>query len=129
MNEKPAAADFLLERLVDGHCRFGIDTFIIDVRYDANDAARFRADIDELHDWIRPLQMAIDGIPTWKQFIGRTAADDHDALSSDAIRLVEITAGEDWNSQCCKEAGGYGAEACTRIVLRIFSRVFRCRKS
>ena len=42
VHEQPAAADLLLERVVDAHRRPGHDVLVVDVGGDADDAARRR---------------------------------------------------------------------------------------
>ncbi len=67
VHEQPPAGDLLLERVIHGHHRSRHDVLIVDVRHDADDAARLGADADELHDRIGPEQRAVEHVAAGEQ--------------------------------------------------------------
>src|SRR5262249_2331412 len=119
VDEEPAASKLLLERVVNGHRRRGIDAFVIDVCYDADNPARLRVEADELRQAIGPLQVAVDRILSRKQLAGDALVDDDYSLGAIAIGVIEIAAADQTDSQRGEVAWRHRAQPRMRVVLRI----------
>ena len=122
VDEQPAAGQLLLERVIDGHRRRRIDPLVVDVGDDADDAARLRADADELHQAVGPDQVAIDRVLAGKELLGDAGADDHDPLGAVAIGLGEVAAGHERDAERGKESGRHRPEPRPRIVDAVLAR-------
>jgi len=57
-----------------------------------------RADINELHHRIGPINVAIDGVLRWEHAFCERFTDDDDRLFALAIEGVEVAAGDDGNA-------------------------------
>ena len=123
VDEETAAADFLFERVIDRHRGARHDVLVIDVRNDAHDAPRFRADVDELDHRIGPHQSAVDGILGGEQSLRHALADDHDLVGVSTIGIGEVAARDNRDAQGSEESGRDGAEPCSRILFAVRLRV------
>ena len=119
VHEQAAAADLLLERVIDGHRRPRHDVLVVHVGRDADDAPRRRADVDELHHRIGPHQLAVDGVLVREHPLRQALADDDDLLAVAAVGVVEVAAGDDRHAQRREESGRHGAEPRARIFFAV----------
>ena len=114
-NKLPAPQHFLFERMVYGHCRTRHHVLIIDIGRDPDNAPRRGADLDEFHHRIGPHDVSVHGILIREHPLRKALAYDHDRLAIFSIRLVEIAAGNDRDTERREEARGHGAESRARI--------------
>src|SRR5215475_12508114 len=102
MHEQPPAKDadavvgkiiwHLAKRMIDGECRFRYDVLIIHIRGHSNDSARPFAHADEIHDWICPHDVTVQGILAREHPLRDTLADDHHWLAAALVIIVEVPA-------------------------------------
>ncbi len=123
VHEKAAAADLLLERMIDGHRRPRHDVLVVHVGGDADDPAGPGAHVDELHDRIGPEESAVQRLPGREHPLRHALADDDDRLGIPAVGVVEVAAGDDRNAERREESRGHGAEPGARILLAVGFRV------
>ena len=117
VDEQAAAPELLLaEGMIDGEGRAGHDVLVVDIRGDADDAARLGADVDELHDRVGPHEVAVDGVLIGEHAPRQALADDDDLLAAVAVGVVEVAAGDDRDAERGEEAGRDGAESGARIL-------------
>src|SRR6185436_4294685 len=90
IDEQPPAAQFLLERLIDGHLMQGRHALVFHIRNDADDAAGFGADADKTRAAICPAELPVEGILPREELLSECGADNHDALGAVAIGLGEL---------------------------------------
>ena len=119
VDEEAAAADLLLERVIDAQRRSGHDVLVVDVGGDADDAPGLGAHVDELHHGIGPHQPAVDGVLRREQPLRDALAHDDDLLGVAAIGLGEVAAGDDRHAERREESGRDGAEARARILFAV----------
>src|SRR5207237_587690 len=62
VDEEAAAADLLLEGMIDAERRSRHDVLVVDVSRNADDAPRAGTHVDELHDGIGPHEVAVQPI-------------------------------------------------------------------
>src|SRR5262245_25992796 len=124
MDEEPSPAEFLLERVINGHGGRRLNMLVVDVGYDADNPAWSRIEPDKLREPVRPHQVPIDWILPWKQQICDSRIDDHDTLG--AITLGAITIGfrkiaprDERNPERGEESRRDRSQSGARIVLRI----------
>ncbi len=123
MDEDAAAANFLLERVIDAQRRTRNDVLIVDVGGDTDDAAWLGLDVDELHHRIGPHQAAVDRVARAEHAPRHALADDDDRLGIATIGVGEITAGDDRHTKRAEEARRYRAESCPRIFFAVRLRI------
>ena len=121
--KKPAAADLLLERVIDRQRGPRDDVLVVDVGRDPDDAPAGRADVDELHHRIGPHQPAVQRVLVREHPLRQALADDDDRVGVVAIAVVEIAARDDRHAQRGEEPRRDGAEAAARILLAVSLRV------
>ena len=88
---------------------------VVHIGHDADDAARGSADVDELHDWVCPHDVTIDGVLTREHALGHALADDDDWLAVAAIGIVEVASSKNGNAECREKSGRDGAQLSARI--------------
>ena len=123
VHEQPAAADLLLERVIDGHRRPGHDVLVVDVGDDADDAARLGADVDELHHRIGPHQAAVERVLVGEHPLREALADDDDLLGVAAIGVGEVAAGDERHAERGEESRRDACGTRARILFAVGLRV------
>src|ERR1700688_3161847 len=107
VHEQAAAADFLIERVIDGESGAGDDVFIVHVGGDADDAPRAGADVNKLHYWIGPHDVLIERVAGGEHAERDALAEDDDSLAVFAVEVVEIAAFDDGDAESGEESGRY----------------------
>src|SRR5262249_24303723 len=116
--EQPAAS-ILFERSIDRHGWSWRRVRVIGICDDADNTARFRADADELcHHRIRPSQMPVQRVLTWKQLVRQARVDNDNTLRAITIGFIEVSAGDNRNAQSGKKTRRYIPAERVRVVLR-----------
>ena len=110
VHEQAAAAELLLQRVIDVHRRPRHDVLVVDVGDDADDPPAVGADVDELHHRVGPHQVAVDGVLVREQLLRQALADDDDPLAVAPIAVVEVAAGEHRHAERGEEARRHRAE-------------------
>jgi hypothetical protein len=100
MNRRPPA-----QRVVHRHRRLRHEVLIVNIRRDADDAARFPADTDELRHGVGPHHFAIDCIEAGEHPLRNALTDDHDFLSIGAVAVVELAPRDHRHAERFEEAG------------------------
>ena len=126
VDEEAAAADFLIERMIDGESGAGDYVLVVDIGGDADDAARPGADGDELHHGIGPHDVLIERVLLGNICYRDTLADDDDFFGVFAIEVVEIAAFDDGDAEGGEESGRDGAELRVGIFFAIGAHVAFC---
>src|SRR5213594_4246805 len=118
MDEETAAKHgALFKRVVDGEDGSRNDVFVVNIGSDADDAVRRDANPgNELHHRIRPIDVAVDGVLIGEHALRESLANDNYGLLTLTIESIEITAGDDGNSECGKESRRDGAQLRARIL-------------
>src|SRR5579883_2364976 len=117
MDEHAAAAECLLERMVDGQGGSRNNVLVVDIRGDTDNPARRGLNVDELHHRIGPTDVVIDGVLAGKHSLRETLADNDDFFALTPIGVIEVAAGEQWNPQSIEETGRDASETRTRDQL------------
>src|SRR4030095_16437373 len=117
--EQPPATQRLAQRVINGHRRARNYVLIIDVRNDANDSPGFWTDINELHHRIAPHHVTIHRILVGKHPLRQALAHDHDFLRLAAVRVVEVAARNNRDSEGGEEPGRHSTETSTWIFFAV----------
>ena len=119
MHEQPAAARFLLKRLIHRERRLWRNAGVIEVGNHADNPTRFLAQVDELADRIRPEQLAVHDLGGREHSLGQRLTDDHDLLRAGAIVSVEVAAGQDRNTKRGEEPRSDRPRTGNRILFAV----------
>src|SRR5439155_15400108 len=108
----------LFKGTIDGEDGPRNDVFVVNIGGDADDAVRRGANPGgELQHGIRPIDMPIDGILIGEHAPCESLTDYNDGLFTFlAVGIVEITAGDDGNTERGKESGRDDAQLRARIL-------------
>jgi len=84
---------------------------VVHIGHDSDDAARGSADVDELHDWVCPHDVTIDGVLTGEHALGHALADDDDRRGVAAVGIVEVASGKNgYFPSAAKKSGRDGTQ-------------------
>src|SRR5436309_9410999 len=99
MDEHSARGESLAHWMVDGDGWTRRDVFIVDIRRDAHDAARFGSDADELHHRIHPHDVPVERILIGEHPFRKRLADDDHLLAILTVAFIEVTARDNARAQ------------------------------
>src|SRR5271165_1487679 len=76
--------------MIDREHRPRLDMLVVHIGDNPNDAAWSGADVDELHYWVGPHDVTVDGILTGEHALRRALTDDHDRFTPALVVLIEV---------------------------------------
>jgi hypothetical protein len=69
----------------------GNDVLIVEIGHHRNNPPRLIADADKLHHPVRPPHRAVHRVLPWERALRQTLADNHHALRTVLVAVVEVT--------------------------------------
>ncbi len=91
--------------MIYGQCRARRHVLVVHIGHNAHDATGRRADVDELHDRIRPLHVPVNRFLVGEHPLRQALAHDHDPLTVSPVGIVEIATGNDRDTERREKPG------------------------